>query len=61
MLLVVVAFHLQNPGSIDPANAIMVANEDSIFGLMSSSETTLQGLLKNELFLFHHLHVKLEH
>ncbi len=39
----------------------MVANEDSIFDLVSSNEATLQGLLNNKLSLFHHLHVKFEH
>ncbi len=28
---------------------------------MISNEAILQGLLKNELFLFHHLHTKHEH
>jgi hypothetical protein len=28
---------------------------DSIFGLMTSNEDTLQGLMNNELFLFCHL------
>jgi hypothetical protein len=58
MSLVVVAFHLQNPSFIDPTDALVVVNEDSIFGLMTSNKTTLHGLLKNELSLFHHLHVK---
>jgi hypothetical protein len=31
------------------------------YGLVTSNEATLQGLLENELFLFHHLHMKLEH
>ncbi len=39
----------------------MVANEDSIFGLVTSNKATLQGLLNNELSLFHHLHVKPKH
>jgi hypothetical protein len=41
MLLVVVAFQLQNPGSIDPTNALVVVNEDSIFGPLTSNEATL--------------------
>jgi hypothetical protein len=35
-------------------------NAGSIFGVVTSREVTLQGLLKNELSLFWHLHVKLE-
>ncbi len=61
MSLLVGAFHLQNPNSIDPTDALVVVNEDSIFGLVTSNETILQGLLKNELSLFHHLHVKPKH
>ncbi len=61
MSLAVVAFHLQNPSFINPTDALVVANEDSIFGPVTSNKTTLQGLLKNELSLFHHLHVKPEH
>ncbi len=61
MSLLVAAFHLQNPGSFDPIDALMVVNADSIFGLMTSNKTILQGLLKNELSLFYHLHVKPEH
>jgi hypothetical protein len=41
MPLVVVAFHLQNLSSIDPTDALVVAHEDSIFGLVTSNETTL--------------------
>jgi outer membrane protein assembly factor BamE (lipoprotein component of BamABCDE complex) len=37
----VVAFHLQNLGSIDPTDALVVAHEDSIFGQMTSNETTM--------------------
>lgn len=34
-------------------------NDNSIFRVsMTSNEVTLQGLLKNELFLFHQLHVR---
>jgi hypothetical protein len=39
----------------------VVVDEDSIFGPIASNESILQGLLKNELSLFCHLHVKLEH
>jgi hypothetical protein len=50
MSLVVVAFHLQNLGSVDPIDALVVADEDSIFGSVTSTKETLCGLLKNELF-----------
>jgi hypothetical protein len=46
MPLLVGAFHLQNPSSIDPTNALAVVNEDSIFGLVTSNEIILQRLLK---------------
>jgi hypothetical protein len=39
----------------------VVVDEDSIFGPMTSNESILQGLLKNELSLFYHLHVKPKH
>ncbi len=61
MLLLVGAFHLQNPSFIDLTNALVVVNEDSIFGLVTSNEAILQRLLKNELSLFYHLHVKPKH
>jgi len=61
MSLLVVACHLQNLGFVDLNDALVVVDEDSIFGPMTSNETILQGLLKSELFLFHHLHVKPEH
>ncbi len=35
MLLLVVAFHLQNPGFIDLIDALMVVDEDSIFGVVT--------------------------
>ncbi len=47
--------------NLSPIDALVVVNEDSIFGILTSNEATLQGLLNNELSLFHHLHVKLEH
>jgi hypothetical protein len=31
---------------------------NSIFGAMTSNEAILQGLVKNELFLFFHLYMK---
>ncbi len=41
MLLLVVAFHLQNPGSIDLIYALMVVDEDPIFGLVISNKATM--------------------
>jgi len=41
MSLLVVAFHLQNPSSIDPTNALVVVDEDSIFGLVTSLNKTI--------------------
>jgi hypothetical protein len=35
-------------------------DDDSMFGTMTSNVATLHGLLKNELGLFYHSHVKLE-
>jgi hypothetical protein len=61
MPLVVACFHFQNPGFVEPIVALVVADEDSNFSLVTSNEATLQGLLKNELSSFRQLHVKLEH
>ncbi len=58
MPLLVTIFQFQNLSTIDLIEPSMVDNEKSIFGAMTSNEVTLQGLLKNELFSFHHLHVK---
>jgi len=52
MLLVVVAFHFQNLGYVDLTNALVVVDEDSIFGPMTSNETIIERLLKTELFYF---------
>lgn len=41
------------------ALAIVDVENKSIFGKMTSNETTLQGLMKNES-LFYHLSIKLE-
>jgi hypothetical protein len=41
------------------ALAIVDVENKSIFGKMTSNETTLQGLMKNES-LFYHLSMKLE-
>jgi hypothetical protein len=41
MSLLVVAFHLQNPSFVDPTYALMVIDEDSIFGPMTLNKTIL--------------------
>jgi hypothetical protein len=58
MPLLVAIFQFQNLNTVGLIEPSMVNNEKSIFGAMNSNEATLQGLLKNELFSFHHLHVK---
>jgi len=55
--LLVVAFHFVNP-TIDGLVKTTPVDDDSIFGAMISNATTLHKLHKNELGLFHHLHVK---
>ncbi len=54
--LLVVAFHFLNPTS----NGMIVATsvDDSIFGAVTLNATIVHMLLKNELGLFCHLHVK---
>jgi len=57
--LLVVAFHFLNPiiyGLIEVAPI----DNDFMFGALISNVATLHGLLKNELGLFYHPHVKLE-
>ncbi len=41
MPFVVASFHLQNLGCVDPIVALVVINEDFIFSLVTSNETTL--------------------
>ncbi len=60
MSLLVVAFQFQSLGIVGFTKPLMVDDDESIFGAMASNEATLHGLLKNELSLFHCLHVKLE-
>ncbi len=57
--LLVVVFHFLNLSIYGLTKATRV-DDDSIFGAMTSNVVILHGLLKNELGLFHHLHVKLE-
>jgi len=60
MPLVVVAFQFLNHGIDGIVELTLIDDNDIfIFGvLVTSNEVTLQKLLKNELFLFHHLHVR---
>jgi uncharacterized integral membrane protein len=61
MPLLVVTFKFLNLGIDGLIELTLIHDNDgSIFGVVTSREVTLQGLLKNELFLFWHLHVKLE-
>jgi hypothetical protein len=57
--LLVATFHYLNPTS-DGLIQVTPIDDDSIFGVMTSNETTLQRFLKNELGIFCHSHVKLE-
>jgi len=57
--LLVVTFHFLNP-AIDGMAKVTLIDDDSIFGAMTSNVATLHKLLKNELGLFHHSHVKPE-
>ncbi len=57
--LLVVVFHFVNPIIYGLIKVVLIDN-DSIFGALTSNVTTLHGLLKNELGLFYYLHVKLK-
>jgi hypothetical protein len=41
MLLLVATFHLQNPSCVDPTDALVIVDEDSIFDLVTSNKTIL--------------------
>jgi hypothetical protein len=58
MSLLVAAFKIQNLSVIGLLEVVATDDDESIFGAMASNETNLHGLLKNELGLFYHLHVK---
>jgi hypothetical protein len=58
MPLLVVDFQFQNPSIVGPIEPHMVDDDEFVFGVMTSNEAILYGLLKNGLFLFRHLHVK---
>jgi len=61
MPFLVATFWLLNFGSVHgPIEEINPNQKFSIFGAMASNENILHGLLQNELFLFHHLHVTIE-
>jgi hypothetical protein len=55
--LLVGAFHFLNP-TIDGLIKATLVDDDSIFGVVTSNAIILHKLLKNELGLFHHSHVK---
>jgi len=55
--LLAVAFHFLNP-TIGGLIKVTPVDDDSIFGAMTSNAIILHKLLKNELGLFHHSHVK---
>ncbi len=57
--LLVAFFHFLNP-TINALIEPTLIDDDSIFGTMNSNVATLHILLKNELGLFRHSHVKLE-
>ncbi len=58
--LLVATFHFLNPINDGFVQATPI-DDNSIFGVMTSNETTLHRLLKNELGLFYHSHAKLEY
>lgn len=60
MPLLVVTIKIQNMGVVGLLEAIIIDDDESIFGVVASNEVTLHGLLKNELGLFHHLPMKSE-
>jgi hypothetical protein len=55
--LLVAYFHFLNP-TTNGLTQISPFDDDSIFGGMTSNATILHKLLKNELGLFCHLHLK---
>ncbi len=55
--LLVVVFHFLNP-TIDGLIKATLVDDDSIFRVVTLNVATLHGLLKTELGLFCHLHVK---
>ncbi len=57
--LPVATFHFLNP-TIDGLIKATLVDDDSIFRVVTLNVATLHKLLKNELGLFCHLHVKLK-
>jgi hypothetical protein len=53
----VIAFHFLNP-TTNGLIEVAPVDDDSIFTIVTSNAIILHGLLKNELGLFHHFHVK---
>jgi hypothetical protein len=60
MPLLLIAFQFHNFGIDTPSELALVDDDDSIFRAVPFNEDTIHELPKNELILFHHLHVKLE-
>jgi hypothetical protein len=61
MPLLVVDFEFQNLSIVGRIEPLMVDDDEYVFGVMTSNDVTLYGLLENGLFLFQHLHVKPKH
>jgi hypothetical protein len=53
----VAVFHFLNP-TTNGIIKVALVDDDSIFGAVTSNVIILHKLLKNELGLFHHSHVK---
>jgi len=56
--LLVAYFHFLNPTTDGRTQISPFDDDDSIFGAMTSNATIFHKLLKNELGLFCHLHLK---
>ncbi len=56
--LLLIVFRFQNLKIKTFFELTMINDDDSIFWAVTSNEYTMHGLLKNELILFYHLHVK---
>jgi len=52
MLFLMLAFQFQNSSTIGFAKLLMIDDDESIFGLVTLNDTTLQGLLKYEHIYF---------
>jgi hypothetical protein len=52
MLLLMLAFQFQNSSTIGFTKLLMIDDEESIFGVLTLNDITLQGLLKYEHIYF---------